>query len=95
MIVIIKALKIQLLLVAAGVLSIILFTSTRPAHSDSPVVIIKAAACIVGTTSDPKRHDALDLATARERCDIEAGKAGFKHGFLRPLIPEIDKNFTN
>ncbi len=95
MIVIIKALKIQLLLVATGVLSIILFTTARPAHSDSPIIVIKAAACIVGTTTDPKRHDALDLANARERCDIDAGEAGFKHGFLRPRIPEIDKNISN
>ncbi len=91
MIVIMKSLNIQSLLVVTGVLSIILFTSARPAHSDSPVVIFKASACITGTTTDPKRHDALDLATARKRCDSEAGEAGFKHGFLRPWIPEIDK----
>ncbi len=92
MIVIMKALNTHLLLVAAGVLSIILFTSARPAHSDSPIVIFKAAACIIGTTTDPKRHDELDLTTARKHCDREAGAAGFKHGFLRPRIPEIDKN---
>ncbi len=91
MIVIIKALKIELLLVAAGVLSIILFTSARPAYSDSPVVIFKGSACITGTTTDPKRHDSLALATARNDCDSDAGEAGFKHGFLRPWIPEIDK----
>ncbi len=95
MIVIMKSLNIQSLLVATGVLSIILFTSARPAHSDSPVVIFKAAACIVGTTTDPKRHDALDLANARKNCDIKAGEAGFKHGFLRPWIPEIDKVLPN
>ncbi len=92
--VIMKALNIHLLLVAAGVLSIILFTTARPAYSDSPVIIFTATACITGTTTDPKRHDALDLATARKYCDTEAGEAGFKHGFLRPWIPEIDKDLT-
>jgi len=95
MIVIIKALKIQLLLVAAGVLSIILFTTARPAHSDFPIIVIKAAICIIGTTTDPKRHDERRLAYSRKFCDIEAGKAGFKHGFLRPRIPEIDKDLLN
>ena len=93
--VIMKAPKTQSLLVATGVLSIILFTSARPAHSDSPVAIFKGAACIAGTTTDPKQHDALGLATARNECDIRAGEAGFKHGFLRPWIPEIDKELPN
>ena len=95
MIVIMKSLNIQSLLVVTGVLSIILFTTARPAHSDFPIIVIKAAACIIGTTTDPKRHDELDLSTARKRCDSEAGAAGFKHGFLRPRIPEIDKNLPN
>ena len=67
----------------------------KDGHSDYPILIIKASACIIGTTTDPKRHDALDLATARKRCDSEAGETGFKHGFLRPRIPEIDKVLPN
>ncbi len=95
MIVITKSLNIQSLLVATGVLSIILFTTARPAHSAPPIVILQGGACIVGATTDPKRHDALFLATARKYCDIKAGEAGFKHGFLRPWIPEIDKLPSN
>ena len=95
MIVIMKALNINLLLVAAGVLSVILFTTPRPAHSDYPIIIIKGATCIVGTTTDPKRPDVLYLAMARKNCDIKAGEAGFKHGFLRQRIPEIDKELLN
>ncbi len=95
MIVIMKSLNIQSLLVATGVLSIILFTTARPAHSDYPILIINAAACIVGTTSDPKQHEVLDLAAARKNCDSKAGEAGFKHGYLRPRIPEIDKRILN
>jgi hypothetical protein len=84
MIVIMKSLNIQSLLVATGVLSIILFTSARPAYSDSPVVIFKAAACITGTTTDPKRHDALDLATARKRCDTRPENAATAR-LVRPV----------
>ncbi len=40
-------------------------------------------------------HNALDLAFVRKKCDKEAGRAGFKHGFLRPRIPEIDKELPN
>ena len=64
MIVIIKALKIQLLLVAAGVLSIILFTTARPAHSDFPIIVTTSDVSPTPENSATSRLVRPDSSTA-------------------------------